>query len=354
MIQTASVAKYRILLKNSIVVGQANTLESVLADWELLNENILQAAKLETDTEAILQMIETLQRFQNRANIRPVTTVPVLKDTDKENRPEQLPRAVSLKSSSQLNSPISPRIAASTHSMDAESLTADVRVGLKQSPGSVPASEPTTPMASRPVSVAAASSTNEAHEATTEVLYENQRSGLVGDFTEKLLMPPIDPCGAWCDVAEQPKTKDELSLPVGWVWTSEWRIDKSENCDANGWRYALYWNSEWLSQPRYNTFVRRRKWVRTRTRFLKTADPSPETAASAESKASLGGDNAAPRQSVEMTFVRHQRGRFLDWLYRAPWLEVAVYALILVLVVFSMMNYLEMSRMSRLMSRLEL
>ena len=97
MIQTASVAKYRIVLKNSIVVGQANTLESVLADWELLNENILQAAKLETDTEAILQMIETLQRFQNRTNIRPVTTVPVLKDTDKENPVRATPTGSVLK-----------------------------------------------------------------------------------------------------------------------------------------------------------------------------------------------------------------------------------------------------------------
>ena len=33
-------------------------------------------------------------------------------------------------------------------------------------------------MASRPASVAAGSSTNEAHEATTEILYENQRSAL--------------------------------------------------------------------------------------------------------------------------------------------------------------------------------
>ncbi|WIA28955.1 hypothetical protein OEZ86_011477 [Tetradesmus obliquus] len=96
---------------------------------------------------------------------------------------------------------------------------------------------------------------------------------------------PSDKVGHWGDRAGAPGGAMSMlfdrvapKLPPGWGWRdAEWSVDmtgvEAEGCDADGWAYAM--DFQWLAWPPepqngragIKSFVRRRRWVRTRVRL---------------------------------------------------------------------------------------
>ncbi|KJE89332.1 hypothetical protein CAOG_000827 [Capsaspora owczarzaki ATCC 30864] len=102
-------------------------------------------------------------------------------------------------------------------------------------------------------------------QVVVEEVWENQRSGLFGKFATKWLLPPERP--AWSEQNGAPKPcKEDIHLPgVNWEWKTPWTIcTTGRDCDAEGWEYAINWNTGWMPTVGAATYVRRRKWVRTR------------------------------------------------------------------------------------------
>ncbi|KAH9312827.1 hypothetical protein KI387_027862 [Taxus chinensis] len=108
----------------------------------------------------------------------------------------------------------------------------------------------------------------------TEEIFENQRYHPLSGWGNKWPGFGIstDP-GHWSTNDYSYSSKDffEPNLPSGWVWTSNWVVDKSLFVDSDGWAYGSDFQS--LKWPLLSTktckrsafdFTRRRRWVRTR------------------------------------------------------------------------------------------
>eukprot|EP00775_Hariotina_reticulata_P002431 gene2431-2735_t len=96
---------------------------------------------------------------------------------------------------------------------------------------------------------------------------------------------PSDKVGHWGDRQGAPGGDASMlfdrvapKLPAGWAWKdAEWQVDMGdqevESCDAEGWSYGM--DFSWLQWPPppqsgragLKSFVRRRRWVRTRMRL---------------------------------------------------------------------------------------
>ncbi|XP_076996716.1 tectonin beta-propeller repeat-containing protein 1 isoform X2 [Tamandua tetradactyla] len=99
-----------------------------------------------------------------------------------------------------------------------------------------------------------------------EEAYENQRWNPVGGFCEKLLPSDRWP---WSDVSGlQPRPLDGVALPSPyWEWESDWYVDENfggEPTEKGGWTYAIDFPATYTRDKRWNSCVRRRKWVRYR------------------------------------------------------------------------------------------
>ena len=68
-----------------------------------------------------------------------------------------------------------------------------------------------------------------------ELLYENQRAGLVGEYSRAGLLR-TDLRGAFSNITHQPVNFNDIKLPDrNWFWLSDWAIDKTGNVDEAGW-----------------------------------------------------------------------------------------------------------------------
>eukprot|EP01018_Ginkgo_biloba_P025446 Gb_15429 [translate_table: standard] len=107
----------------------------------------------------------------------------------------------------------------------------------------------------------------------TEEIFENQRYHPLSGWGNKWpgFLVSTDPA-RWSNNDYSRSSKDifEPPLPPGWIWTSDWIIDKSQYVDSDGWAYGSEFQS--LKWPFTSTksckrspfdFVRRRRWVRT-------------------------------------------------------------------------------------------
>ncbi|XP_004617279.2 tectonin beta-propeller repeat-containing protein 1 [Sorex araneus] len=99
-----------------------------------------------------------------------------------------------------------------------------------------------------------------------EEAYENQRWNPVGGFCEKLL--PSDRWG-WSDVSGlQPRPLDGVALPSPhWEWESDWYVDENfggEPTEKGGWTYAIDFPATYTRDQKWNSCVRRRRWIRYR------------------------------------------------------------------------------------------
>lgn len=99
-----------------------------------------------------------------------------------------------------------------------------------------------------------------------EEAYENQRWNPMSGFCEKLL--PSDRW-SWSDVSGlQHRLLDGVALPSPhWEWESDWYVDENfggEPTEKGGWTYAMDFPATYTRDKKWNSCVRRRKWIRYR------------------------------------------------------------------------------------------
>jgi hypothetical protein len=112
-------------------------------------------------------------------------------------------------------------------------------------------------------------------ESAIDVLYENQRgSYLCGKalFSSKALgaadFPP------WTNAAQKPSATNITNAQVpdpSWEWAwNEWSVNHSDDVDEDGWEYSFAFSKKnfwsWHGPKWYNSFVRRRAWIRKRVK----------------------------------------------------------------------------------------
>jgi hypothetical protein len=110
-------------------------------------------------------------------------------------------------------------------------------------------------------------------ESAIDILYENQR-GLflcgMSLFSSKALGVVDKP--SWTNAAQKPSATNITNAQVpdpSWEWArKEWKINKSEDTDDDGWEYSFMFSKKfsWHGPKWYNSFVRRRAWIRKRVK----------------------------------------------------------------------------------------
>uniref|UniRef100_A0A8C1MDF3 Tectonin beta-propeller repeat-containing protein 1 n=1 Tax=Cyprinus carpio TaxID=7962 RepID=A0A8C1MDF3_CYPCA len=99
-----------------------------------------------------------------------------------------------------------------------------------------------------------------------EETYENQRWNPVDGFSDRLL--PSDRW-QWSDITglkHQPL--GDFQLPSeNWEWEADWYIDENfggEPTEKGGWTYAIDFPATYTKDKKWNSCVRRRRWIRYR------------------------------------------------------------------------------------------
>lgn len=130
-----------------------------------------------------------------------------------------------------------------------------------------------TPFSKSALSNPASPRSRSSPETAIDVLYENQRGGFLCGiplFSPKAL-GQLDP-PAWTNIAHKPSPTNIHTAQVpdpSWVWVwPEWRINHDSGVDADGWEYSFMFNKRfsWHPPKWYNSYVRRRAWIRMRAR----------------------------------------------------------------------------------------
>ncbi|EQL04074.1 meiotically up-regulated 65 protein [Ophiocordyceps sinensis CO18] len=108
-------------------------------------------------------------------------------------------------------------------------------------------------------------------QATIDILYENERGGfLCGTalFSSRAL-GGLDP-PPWTNAYHKASPTSTLTAQVPdpsweWIWP-EWRINHQEGMDEDGWEYSFAFSKKfsWHGAKWWNSFVRRRAWIRKR------------------------------------------------------------------------------------------
>ncbi|KAK5661282.1 hypothetical protein OQA88_11176 [Cercophora sp. LCS_1] len=109
-------------------------------------------------------------------------------------------------------------------------------------------------------------------ETAIDILYENQRGGFLCGiplFSSKAL-GNLDPT-PWTNFAHKPSPTDINTAQVpdpSWEWAwPEWKINYEEGvADEDGWEYSFMFSRKfsWHKASWWNSFVRRRAWIRKR------------------------------------------------------------------------------------------
>uniref|UniRef100_A0A8C9ZRM2 Tectonin beta-propeller repeat-containing protein 1 n=1 Tax=Sander lucioperca TaxID=283035 RepID=A0A8C9ZRM2_SANLU len=99
-----------------------------------------------------------------------------------------------------------------------------------------------------------------------EETYENQRWNPVDSFTDTLLPTDRWP---WSDVTGMnPQPLHSFELPSrSWDWEGDWYVDQNcggEPSQTGGWEYAVDFPANFSPDKKWNSCVRRRRWIRYR------------------------------------------------------------------------------------------
>ncbi|KAK0728687.1 hypothetical protein B0T26DRAFT_810581 [Lasiosphaeria miniovina] len=121
-------------------------------------------------------------------------------------------------------------------------------------------------------------------ESVVDILYENQRGGFLCGiplFSSKAL-GNLDP-PPWTNSANHASPTDIYTAQVpdpSWEWGwSAWRINHDDEVDEDGWEYSFMFSKKfsWHKARWWNSFVRRRAWIRKRVKkdqgYLESLDP---------------------------------------------------------------------------------
>ncbi|GAA6022611.1 hypothetical protein JCM11491_000700 [Sporobolomyces phaffii] len=111
---------------------------------------------------------------------------------------------------------------------------------------------------------------DETERVETDVLWEHQRGLLVfglPKFSSAALFQ-FDP-SVWTDdtLRSSPYTPHDFPCRPYWRWRDqEFMVDMGGDRDEEGWSYAVFFHSKhWRGEPSlFRSFVRRRRWIRTR------------------------------------------------------------------------------------------
>ncbi|KAI9746548.1 MAG: hypothetical protein M1818_000261 [Claussenomyces sp. TS43310] len=115
-------------------------------------------------------------------------------------------------------------------------------------------------------------------ESAIEVLFENQRGGFLCGlalFSSKALGAADAP--PWTNIAQKPSATNITNAQPpdpSWVWAwKEWKINHTEEVDEDGWEYSFMFSKKfsWHGPTWYNSFVRRRAWIRKRMKLKNTS-----------------------------------------------------------------------------------
>ncbi|KAH8670878.1 hypothetical protein BX600DRAFT_509612 [Xylariales sp. PMI_506] len=112
-------------------------------------------------------------------------------------------------------------------------------------------------------------------ETDIDVLYENERGGFLCGIPlfSSAALGNLDP-PAWTNAVHKASPTDTRTAQVpdpSWEWAwPEWRVnrDKCAASDKDGWEYSFMFSKRfsWHAPRWYNSFVRRRAWIRRRIR----------------------------------------------------------------------------------------
>ncbi|KAI4796901.1 hypothetical protein KUCAC02_026681, partial [Chaenocephalus aceratus] len=99
-----------------------------------------------------------------------------------------------------------------------------------------------------------------------EETYENQRWNPVDSFSDRLL--PSDRW-QWSDITGlQHQPLNGFPLPSdSWEWEGDWHVDENfegEPTEKMGWTYAIDFPTYYTKDKKWNSCVRRRRWLRYR------------------------------------------------------------------------------------------
>nr|XP_002661342.3 tectonin beta-propeller repeat-containing protein 1 [Danio rerio] len=100
-----------------------------------------------------------------------------------------------------------------------------------------------------------------------EETYENQRWNPVDGYTDALL--PTDRW-QWTDESgSNPQPLHSFQLPsANWEWEGDWYVDDEscgrESTETGGWEYAVDFPATFTKEKKWNSCVRRRRWLRYR------------------------------------------------------------------------------------------
>ncbi|KAG5928988.1 hypothetical protein E4U42_007485 [Claviceps africana] len=113
----------------------------------------------------------------------------------------------------------------------------------------------------------------EARETALDILYENERGCFmcgIALFSSQAL-GGLDP-SAWTNAFHKPSPTNIRTAVVPdpsweWVWP-EWRVNYQDGVDEGGWEYSFAFAKafSWHTAQWWNSFVRRRAWIRKRAR----------------------------------------------------------------------------------------
>jgi hypothetical protein len=109
-----------------------------------------------------------------------------------------------------------------------------------------------------------------------EVFENERRATILSAYTSRHMvrMP------RWSDKSGKAVDEPPRAPPAGWEWIQpKWIIDRQgADTDEEGWRYAFSWSSTFAGRSGMGTFVRRRRWIRTRRHIDADAKtPTPMT-----------------------------------------------------------------------------
>ncbi|KAL3960995.1 hypothetical protein ACCO45_006112 [Purpureocillium lilacinum] len=124
----------------------------------------------------------------------------------------------------------------------------------------------------------------EKRETAIDILYENERGGFlcgIALFSSQAL-GGLDP-PAWTNAYHKTSPTSIYTAQVPdptweWVWP-EWRVNHQEGMDDDGWEYSFAFGKKfsWHSASWWNSFVRRRAWIRKRAKKkLETMPSDPQ------------------------------------------------------------------------------
>ncbi|KAM7199544.1 putative PEX23-like peroxisomal biogenesis factor 23-like [Naviculisporaceae sp. PSN 640] len=157
----------------------------------------------------------------------------------------------------------------------------------------------------------------ETPETAIDILYENQRGGFlcgVALFSSKAL-GNLDP-SPWTNSVHKTSPTNITNAQVPdpsweWVWP-EWRINHGDGVDDDGWEYSFMFSKKfsWHKPAWWNSFVRRRAWIRKRAK--KANKPLPQDASSMRFNPEYfsvrpSSELERPSSRLTLTSQQHQR-----------------------------------------------